>query len=213
MSDSLRPNIVLVGPAGVGKSTIGRRISTLGSREFVDIGAELTAAYGNVHELGEDKRLEIERQLIADYAPKRNMVIATTPTTLADQENLVAFLAAEVYHLSASTEELAERVTQDGLAMRPELAEADDLNAAIDKLRDERAEMYEKFPTIDTTGLSVEQTIDALRTAGAKITDPSAVTDSGITGGGTDTQTQIFYVVISIAAAIALVLLILVLTF
>ncbi len=212
MSDSLRPNIVLTGPAGSGKSTIGRRIATLTSREFVDLGAELVAKFGDVRELEDDHRLEVEQELVKDYAPKRNLVIATTPTTFLDNENIVSMLGAEVYHLTASTEELAKRVMADGLAMRPELAEADDLNAAIDALRDERSEVYNKFPTIDTTDQSIEQSIDALRAAGADVEEPMVMGEP-LSAGGTDAQTRVFYFAIAICLAIAIVLFILVLSF
>ncbi len=215
MTDSLRPNIVLTGPAGAGKSTVGRRIATLTTREFVDLGAEIAATWGNVHELPEEQRLQIERDLVADYAPKRNLVIATTPTTLLDQENIVSLLSTEVYHLTASTDELAQRVTADGLAMRPELAEADDLKEAINSLRDERSEVYDKFPTIDTTDLSIEQAVDKLRASGATVEEVAAMPKDSpaSTTGGTDAQTRAFYLVIAVAAAIALVLFILVLSF
>lgn len=217
MTDSLRPNIVLTGPAGAGKSTVGRRIATLTTREFVDLGAEMAAKWGNVHELPEDQRLQVERDLVADYAPKRNLVIATTPTTLLDQENIVSLLSTEVYHLTASTDELAQRVTADGLAMRPELAEADDLAEVIDRLRDERSEVYDKFPTIDTTDLSIEQAVDKLRSAGAAVEEVAMPGDTSAASlaspGGTDAQTRVFYLVIAIAAAIALVLLVMILSF
>lgn len=214
MSDSLRPNIVLTGPAGSGKSTIGRRIATLGSREFVDIGAELTAAHGNVHELTDGHRRELERQLIADHAPKRNLVIATTPQTLLDNENLVSLLSTEVFHLTASTEELATRVTADGLSMRPDLGNAEGLADTIDHLRVEQSDVFDKFPTVDTTELSVEQTIDALRSAGADIKDPTAVVeDELLSGDGVDPTTRVFYIVIAAFLAIAFVLFVLVLTF
>lgn len=212
MSDSLRPNIVLTGPAGAGKSAVGRRISTLTSREFVDLGAELAVSMGTGDDLSSEQRREIERQLVSEYAPKRNLVIATTPTTLLDNDNIVSLLSTEVYHLTASTEELARRVTEDGLAMRPELAESDDLSSTIDELRDERSEIYDKFPTIDTTDLSVEQTIDQLRESGAVIEEP-VVPGEAAASGGVDAQTRIFYFVIALAAAIALVMFVMILTF
>lgn len=214
MSNALRSNIVLTGPAGVGKSSVGQRIATLTGRELLDIGAEIAAAHGKVHELPEAQRLEIERKLVADAAPKRNLVIATTPATLLDQDNIVALLGAEVFHLSASTDTLVERVTADGIAMRPQLAEADDLADEIERLAGERSEDYERFTTVDTSGMSLEQTIDALRKAGAPIEDPTAFAATQATSaGGMDATTRIYAFVIAAALAVLVVLFVLILSF
>ena len=186
----------------------------MGDREFVDLGTEILLVHGNVHELPETERLEIERKLVADNAPKRNLVIATTPTTLLDQDNIVALLGDEVFHLSASTDDLVKRVTDDGVKMRPQLAEADDLAEEIDRLHGERSEDYERFTTVDTSGKSLEQTIDALRSAGASIAAPAAASSAAQTSatGGMDSTTKVYAVVIAIALAVLIVLTVLIAT-
>jgi len=204
---------VLTGPAGSGKTAVGRRLSAMTGRDFVDMAVEIVGAHGNVHEMSDDGRISIERDVVTEIAPKRNLVIATTPTTLLDEENVIAFLGAEVFHLSASTEELAARIAADGIEFRPELSGADDLSDAIEKLDGERAAQYEKFTTIDTTELSIDQVVDALRAAGAPIEDPQEAAATEAAAGGMDKTTRIYMYIITAGVVIMAVLLFLMLSF
>ena len=125
------------------------------------------------------------------------------------EENVVAFFGAEVFTLTATPEEIHDRVMADGVASRPVLGSSDDLLATITSLLAERQEAYAKFTSVDTTGKSIEQVVDALRDAGAPI-DQEKVVDPEAAKGKVD---QILYGVIVVAAVIVVILLILVLTF
>lgn len=220
MANTNRPNIVLTGPLGAGKTAAGRRISTLTGREFVDMHAEIVAAHGDVS--GEESaahRTMIEREMVESLAPRRDLVIATTATTMLDSENVIAFLGAEVYGLTADTETLLERITDEGIALRPQIASADDPADALQGLIDEGEETLTKFAPIDTTDMALSEVIDALRNAGADIVDPAdalaATTSIGsISGTGEmDATTRIFVYIIAAALAVFVVLLFLLLTF
>ena len=214
MADEQYPNIVLTGFMGTGKSVVGQRIATMTGRTFVDIDSEITARHGSIPEIfakgGEEQFRQLENEMVAEIAPKRNQVIATGGGTFLDQDNVVAFLGAEVFTLTADPEEIERRVTADGIEGRPLLADSDDVSATITSLLAERSEAYGKFTAVDTTGKSVDGVVDALRDAGASIASPEAAADTTDTKAKTD---QVLYGVLAITIVIAIVLLVLVLTF
>jgi len=213
MSDPLSPNIVLTGVMGTGKSAVGRRVASESGRTFVDLDAEIVAAHGDIPQLfaegGEERFRQIERETVAKFAPKRNQVIATGGGTMLDQENVVAFLGAQVFTLTASPETIEERVRADGIGSRPLLAKSTDVGATIRSMLADRDEAYSKFPTVDTTNKTLEQVVDDLRAAGASIAEASAF-DPEAAKNKTD---RILYMVVGVVAALALIVLILVLTF
>lgn len=213
MSDALSPNIVLTGFMGTGKTAVGRRLATLTGRTFVDLDAEIVNKHGDIAKMfavdGEERFRQVERDLLAEFALKRNQVIATGGGTLLDPDNVVALLGSEVYTLTADPDEIHQRILADGIDSRPLLAKADDVPAEIERLLAERSEAYGKFPAVDTTGRSIEGVVDALRDAGATIPTEEAMDPEAVK----NRTNQIMYAVIAVIAAIALVLLILVLTF
>lgn len=213
MNDELSPNIVLTGFMGTGKSAVGRRIATKTGRTFVDLDAEIIAEHGDIAELfadvGEEKFRDIERQMVAKFAPKRNQVIATGGGTMTDPDNIVALLGAEVFTLTASPEEIEQRVTADGIASRPLLANSKDVTATISDMLKQRADAYGKFTQVDTTGKSLDEVVDALRTAGASISEAPTF-DPEATKNKVD---KILYSVVAVFSIIALILLVIILTY
>ncbi len=213
MSDALSPNIVLTGFMGTGKTAVGRRIATLTGRTFVDLDAEIVNKHGDINKMfeldGPERFRQVEREVLSEFAVKRNQVIATGGGTLLDPDNVVTLLGSEVYTLTADPEEIHQRILADGIASRPLLANAEDVPATIKTLLAERSEAYGKFPAVDTTGRSVEGVVDALREAGASIETQEAMDPEAVK----NRTNQILYAVIAVIAAIALVLFVLVLTF
>lgn len=213
MNGAQGPNIVLTGFMGTGKSAVGRRIAAETGRAFVDIDAEIVAKYGSIPELfasgGEERFREIEREIVAEFAPMRNQVIATGGGTMLDNENVVSFLGAEIFTLTASAEEIEERVTADGIESRPLLAESENPAETITRLLAEREDAYSKFTQIDTSDKSVDQVVDALRDAGASIS-PAAEFDPVASKNNAD---RILYAIVGVVGVIALIVLVLILTY
>lgn len=213
MSDALDPNIVLTGFMGTGKSAVGKRVATMTGRTFVDIDQEIISKHGSIPEIfqagGEEQFRKIEREIVAEIAPRRNQVIATGGGTLLDADNIVAFLGAEVYTLTAEPDEIERRVRADGIESRPLLANSENVSGTIAALMAERSEAYAKFTAVDTTGKSVDGVVDALRAAGAPIATEQTVDPTA----SKDKTNQVLYGVIGIAFVIAVVLLLLVLSF
>ena len=214
MSDALSPNIVLTGFMGTGKSAVGRRLATQTGRTFVDLDAEIIAKHGSIADLfaegGEERFRTIEREMVAEFSPKRNQVIATGGGTMLDPDNVVAFLGAEVFTLTASPEEIEKRVIADGIEGRPLLANADDVSETIATMLAGRSEAYEKFTAVDTTNRSIDEVIEALRDAGADIPLADQEADTQESSKKAD---KALIVVVAICAVIALALLVLVLSF
>lgn len=213
VNDSQNPNIVLTGFMGTGKSAVGRQIAAETGRTFVDLDAEIVTEYGDIpaifSEHGEQRFRKIEREMVAKFAPLRNQVIATGGGTLLDHENVVAFLGAEVFALSADAKTIRDRVLADGIEKRPLLAQSDDVTATIAALLEERSEAYGRFTQVDTTGKSVDEVVAALRDAGATLLPAETATPAT----SKKSADRILIGIVALCALLALVVLVLVLTF
>lgn len=75
-------NIVLIGMPGCGKTSIGRKLSCMMGREFIDVDAEIEVCAGiSIPEIferyGEARFREMERETIFECAKRRQAVIST----------------------------------------------------------------------------------------------------------------------------------------
>ena len=208
-----RNNIVLTGLMGTGKSTVGKRLAEKTNRTFVDIDAAIAAKHGPIEvifaESGEEIFRQMEREAVAEVAPLRDHVIATGGGTMLDEDNVAALVGAQIVTLSAAPESIVERVTADGLDKRPLLADADDPLAEVERLLDERNDVYKRFTVVDTTGKSVDEVVDAIGDTGIDITMP--VAEAGDSGASSSEKT--LYAIITMLMIIALIVVILVLLF
>lgn len=200
---------------GTGKSAVGRRLATVTGREFIDTDAEIVARHGSIENIfsreGEDHFRELERGVIAELGPRRNLVIATGGGTMLDSDNVLALMGNEIFTLTADPTEIVRRVTADGIEGRPLLADSDDPEETIASLLEERSEAYGRFSAVDTTGKSVDEVVDALRDAGASIasnSDATAEAASARSSGDVAVTAAI-----ALAIAVLIVVIVLVLTF
>src|SRR5687768_7735280 len=120
------PNLVLVGPMGAGKSSLGRRLATRLGLEFVDADRELERLAGAsiplIFELeGEAGFRAREEQLLAELLAGAGRVIATgggAVLSTATRERLRA--RGYVVHVQVSIEQQLARLARDHV--RPLLA-------------------------------------------------------------------------------------------
>lgn len=200
---------------GTGKSVVGRRLATVTGRDFIDTDAEIVDRHGSIDNIfsrdGEDRFRELERGVISDIAPRRNLVIATGGGTLLDSDNVLALMGTEIFTLTADPGEIIRRVTADGIDSRPLLADADDPEMVVTSLLEERSDAYGRFTSVDTTGRSIDEVIDALREAGASVAPEDEVVADAVSARSSGELAVT--AAIAVAVAVLIVVIVLVMTF
>jgi len=116
---SEKNNVILVGPMGAGKSTIGRQLSHLLCFEFVDsdreiedrTGADIPWIFDVEGEEGFRKR---EAAMIDELTQRKHIVLATGGGAVVRPENREAFKTrGVVVYLQASVEQQLSRTARD----------------------------------------------------------------------------------------------------
>jgi shikimate kinase len=154
-------NLVLAGPPGVGKSTVGALCAARLGWRLVDTDEELVRRQGlPVAEIfarhGEAHFRGLEAALCRELASASQLVIASGGGTVVHEPSRTALLQNSVgVCLSATTPELARRLGPDAGLTRPLLrpqAPTDTLNQRLDALLETRATAYAALPYhLDTT--------------------------------------------------------------
>ena len=74
-------NLVLIGMPSSGKTTLGKELASMLSREFYDVDLEIEKRHGKISEIfkneGENTFREYESEIIAELSKKTGVVIAT----------------------------------------------------------------------------------------------------------------------------------------
>lgn len=109
-------NVILVGPMGAGKTTVGKALARLAHMEFIDLDIELEDRTGvsvtTIFEIeGEEGFRRRESALLEEMAARQGSVIATGGGAVVREENrrlirrmgLVVYLAAPVSRLLRRT--------------------------------------------------------------------------------------------------------------
>lgn len=165
MADS--DNIFLVGPMGVGKSSIGRRLAARLGRVFVDCDEELIRRTGVQIEVifeieGEAGFRARESKLLRELVEQRGIVLATGGGAVLMSENRGALRAhGTVVFLNADPELLARRTARD--RKRPLLRSGDRLGR-IRELLAVREPLYREIAdcVVDTGQGSVTNSVEMI---------------------------------------------------
>src|SRR5690606_26096364 len=136
------PNLVLVGPMGAGKSSIGRRLAERFGLAFVDVDGEIEARTGaNIPTIfeceGEAGFRAREAAVLADLLRREGLVLATGGGAVLDPRNRALMRERGfVVHLKVSLERQLERLARDRLSAdrAPLYAEVADLGFDTDHL-------------------------------------------------------------------------------
>ncbi len=146
------PNLVLVGPMGAGKSSIGKRLAARLGMAFVDADREVEertgASINTIFECeGESGFRARESATLADLLEGKGQVIATGGGAVLDPENRARMKRhGFVIHLQVGAERQLERLARD--RSRPLLA-TEDRDAVLRRLSEQRAPLYADVSDLD----------------------------------------------------------------
>lgn len=164
---SYRGNIFLVGPMGVGKSTVGRMLARRLGLEFHDSDQVIEARTGVdiplIFEIeGEAGFRRRERQVIHELTRLEGIVLATGGGAVLDADNRDDLRdRGYTIYLRADPDKLLQRTARD--TQRP-LLQGDDRLVRIKQLLDEREGLYREVADliIDTDQLTVRRSVNAI---------------------------------------------------
>jgi shikimate kinase len=153
------PHIVLVGPMGVGKTSVGRALAGLLDRPFLDSDAEIERSRGRTSgeiasDLGVATLHELELRTFLDLAKRATACVIAPASSVVDFADGRAVLAeCDTVRLTAPHEVTLNRMMLD--THRREMSEEE-----MVELARRRSPFFEEVAliTIDTTGISVEET-------------------------------------------------------
>jgi shikimate kinase len=160
-------NLILVGPMGAGKSSIGRRIADRLGMRFVDADSEIEARTGAsislIFELeGEAGFRQRERDVIGTLCAQRDQVIATGGGAVLDPDNRARLAAAGfVVYLQTGVERQLARLRRD--RQRP-LLRAPDRRERLLALGAQRDPLYREIADLvfESDHASVGSAVDTL---------------------------------------------------
>ena len=151
-------NVVLVGPMGSGKTSVGRRLACVLKRDFFDSDFEIVARTGvaidHIFDVeGEKGFRKRETQMLKELCDISNIVIATGGGIVIKEENRVLLKRHSfVVYLSSSVDQVVKRTAKS--KSRPLLEQSSNREKTIRDLVNIREPLYQEVAdvVIDTTG-------------------------------------------------------------
>jgi shikimate kinase len=140
-------SLILVGPMGAGKSTIGRQVSSLLHYEFVDSDHEIEERSGAdipwIFDVeGEEGFRKRESAMIEELTQRSHIVLATGGGAVMREDNRKAIAAGGiVVYLRATVEQQLARTSRD--QNRP-LLQTSDPRSVLTKLMEFRDPLYKE---------------------------------------------------------------------
>ena len=158
-------NIVLVGPMGCGKTTVGCRLANKLNQDFFDTDHEIINKTGvsidHIFDIeGEEGFRQRESEVLESLCDMNNIVLATGGGVVLLQQNREVLKSAGlVVYLSSSVEQLLRRTAKS--KTRPLLENSVDRQKTITEIVNSRDKYYREVATIviDTTGKKLNEVI------------------------------------------------------
>lgn len=158
----LEKPIVLVGPAGVGKTTVGKKLANILGLPFADTDSLFVKDHGPIADFfrihGEAAFRKLEEDYFA-HALTRHSVVSTGGGVVLSQANRDAMQSATVIYLSTDGTHMQKRISQGN---RPLIK-----NGIEDwrRLYEQRKPIYESVAdiTINCSGHPIKQTLNEIR--------------------------------------------------
>jgi shikimate kinase len=153
--------IVLIGPMGVGKTTIGKKLARMLAVEFVDTDQLIISEHGPIEEIfqvsGEEHFRDLETRALVS-ALDQGGVVSTGGGAILREDNRKIISFGLVVYLETDGKHIASRI-QNG--KRPLLQNGiEDWN----RIYDQRRSAYEAAAelTVDTSGKPLGQIVDEI---------------------------------------------------
>lgn len=161
-----RPSLVLVGPPGAGKSTVGRVLARRLGVGFTDVDALIVARAGKpiadmfLHD-GEDAFRALETEVVAEALDAVHGVLALGGGSVLAQRTRAALRGHRVAYLTVG---LADGLRRTGMSTARPLLAGVNPRATFKALLDARAPLYREVATIevDTARRSANQVARAV---------------------------------------------------
>ena len=162
-------NIVLVGPMGSGKTTVGRRLAHELNQDFYDTDHEIIDKTGvtidHIFDIeGEDGFRERESEILENLCQMSNIILATGGgiIILSKNREILKNVGLVVY-LSSSVDQLLMRTAKS--KTRPLLENSADRRKTMTELVDARDVYYREVASlvVDTTGKKLHEVINIIK--------------------------------------------------
>ena len=161
-------NIILVGPMGSGKTTIGRRLSEKLSLDFFDSDHEIIDTTGvsidHIFDVEGEKGFRFrEFDVIKKLCDTPNIVIATGGGSVILKENRELIKkAGSVVYLSSSVDQILRRTAKS--KTRPLLEKSNNRRKTIIDILEARDSLYKEVASIiiNTNGKKLNEVIDEI---------------------------------------------------
>jgi len=161
-------NIVLVGPMGSGKTTVGRRLAHKLNQDFFDTDHEIIDKTGvtidHIFDIeGEKGFRERESKILENLCQMSNIILATGGgIVILPKNRKILKNAGLVVYLSSSVEQLLRRTAKS--KTRPLLENSTDRKKTITELVEARDVYYREVASIvvDTTGKKLHEVINII---------------------------------------------------
>lgn len=168
MSDTTRPRLVIIGPPGAGKTSVGRVLAARWGVEFRDSDADIEVAAGKpVSDIfvddGEAVFRRIESSLVSAALDSHDGVLALGGGAVVDSDTRQTLVGRRVVFLDVGLAAAASRV---GLGTtRPLLL--GNVRTQLKNLLDARRPLYRQVATVSvaTDGLTVDEVTAAVEQA------------------------------------------------
>lgn len=166
MTAPLRPTLVLVGPPGAGKTTVGKVLARRLGVGFTDVDALIVERAGKpiadmfLHD-GEDAFRALEREVVAQALGTVDGVLALGGGSVLAAETRAALRDHRVVHLTVG---LADGLRRTGMSSARPLLAGVNPRATFKALLDARAPLYREVATVevDTARRSANQVARAV---------------------------------------------------
>ena len=161
-------NIVLVGPMGSGKTTVGRRLAHELNRDFFDTDHEIIDKTGvNIDYIfdieGEKGFRERESKILENLCQMSNIILATGGgIVILSKNRKILKNSGLVVYLSSSVNQLLKRTAKS--KTRPLLENSSDRRKTITELLEARDVYYREVASfvVDTTGKKLHEVINII---------------------------------------------------